>query len=403
LLVFPVSGSTITACNTGCDFVSAQEAIAHAENGDTVKLSGLFEESLTLNKSIIVEGKALLLPVGFKPGITVLADGVLIRNLNITGGYAGVEIINASNVRIENCTFYRNFFGVVLTKIHDVEIVSGIFEVDDIGIRVEKSRSISIESCSFKGRVGVQARQSSSLEVVSSNFENEDTGLLFEDSGGSRIAENDFSSNNAVFMLRSSDNAILNNTAKGNFSKLLMSSGNFFIGNKAGGILSENFYSSGNDYVFENLTLSGNNFILEPLEKKTVDGYIILSDALNITIVPDIYTEEGYVSFESEIPADVRLDISTLGIYRIDDGIEKLSEAYLDGGKIKTNFTTKQSGIYLLAGEKEKLKKPPVHETPRETTPSTQTPSAKWIPGFEVLYVLIALLVVLILGRLRGV
>ncbi|MEM2990306.1 MAG: hypothetical protein QXQ02_03895, partial [Halobacteria archaeon] len=121
---------------------------------------------------------------------------------------------------------------------------------------------------------------------------------------------------------------------------------------------------------FSKLNLTGLNFEFSLTKPILPENYFALSDAINVTITPDILTEASYIYMESNLTQEEvkelssKVDPSTIAFYKIDSGAPvKISESF-----INANFTSKQSGIYILAGGK-----------------------AKRIPGFELFFALLTI------------
>ena len=402
VLSLPVSQADILVCKKGCDFSSIQAAIDAAEEGETIVAEGFFFENLNISKPIILTGNPTLFPSGLKAGISISADNVEVSGFTIKGGITGIEVVNAEGVKIEKCNFDRNFYGVLLLQSSNCTVKGNNFEeINETAIRIEGSDSNTISSNHINdSTVAVHFLQSSWNNLTDSSFINVQAGVYLEESINNNIIGNEISAEEAIYMYQSGENRVSENIADGSFFiRLLFSSKNEIELNKANGIY-ENLKSQKNEFYFENIMLTGEEFHFSIVETKLPDGLIPLSEALNLTITPDLITETGYVEFNASVPLN-ELNVSTVGIYRVDEGMKKLSESYLDEetSMVKTNFTTDESGIYLLAGKKLPSPSPP---TPTPIRTPTETPKTPWIPGFEFLSVVVGILMVLILRRRMG-
>lgn len=385
-LLLSVTQAEVFVCEKDCEFTSIQSAIDSAKAGDTIVAEGPFFENLNITKSVVLTGNATLYPSGAEAGVRVSADNVKISGLNIKGGIVGMEVINARGVKIEDSSFSRNFYGIQLSGSRFCTIKGNNFQdISESAIRLERSDSNTLSFNHIdSSTVAVHLSQSSGNNLTDSSFMNVRAGVFVENSLRNNIVRNKISaSDTAIFIYRSGGNRISDNSANGDiFLHLLFSSKNVVEFNEADGIIA-NFDSQRNDYVMENLKLTGEEFQFGFTQSTLPNDFIPLSPVLNVTIMPDVYTEKGFATFESEIPAD-GLDVSTVGIYRLDKG-EKVSDATFEGEMLRTNFTTRQSGIYILAGKKiEKPAVAPETETPVAVSTSTPTPPPeKWIPGFQ--------------------
>ncbi|NPV62872.1 MAG: hypothetical protein HPY61_09635 [Methanotrichaceae archaeon] len=121
-----VSGTTIEVGPGQADYTSIQAAIIDAGEGDVIQVhSGTYVENLYIDKSLTLmgmdDGKDL--PVidagGIGSVVSLNADGITIRGLNITGsghcgcGNAGISIQSSNDTIIGNI-IYKNKYGIYI-------------------------------------------------------------------------------------------------------------------------------------------------------------------------------------------------------------------------------------------------------------------------------------------------
>jgi parallel beta-helix repeat protein len=113
------------------NYTKIQDAINDSSDGDTVFVyddSSPYNEQITVNKSITVQGENKSTTIINDGGFTISANYVTITGFLIQYGRYGVFSDDFSNNIIENCVFYGNTYGVYLEY---------------------KSNNNSIRNCSF--------------------------------------------------------------------------------------------------------------------------------------------------------------------------------------------------------------------------------------------------------------
>ncbi|RLI77546.1 hypothetical protein DRP05_09835 [Archaeoglobales archaeon] len=399
VLLLPVTHAEVTVCEKRCDFSSIQDAIDFANEGDTIVAEGFFFENLNITKHIILTGNATLYPSGSKAGISISADNVEVNGMSIKGGITGIEVVNSEGVKIENCNFNRNFYGVLLLGSSKCTIKGNNFEnINESAIKLEGSDSNTISSNHIDGsKVAVHLFQSSENNLTDSSFVNVEAGVYLEGSLDNSITGNEISAiDTAIFMCHSGGNKVSENSADGDvFVHLLFSSKNTIEQNEAEGIYA-NFNSYKNDFTIKNLKLTGEEFQFSLTESILPEEFIPLSNVINVTVIPDLITETGYVELnigKEEIDKlSNEINISTLAFYRLNKSdMERVSDYYNASSMLR--FTSNKSGMYVLAVEKVYPKKP--------TTLSTPAPFPIKIPGFQVFYAFLAVTMAFLILKRR--
>jgi Periplasmic copper-binding protein (NosD) len=113
------------------NYSKIQDAVDNASSGDTVFVyddSSPYNETITVNKSITVQGENIYTTIINKSGFLIGSDNVIITGFTVQNGIYGVRFEHVSNNIIENCVFYHNSIGMLL---------------------LYKSNNNSIRNCSF--------------------------------------------------------------------------------------------------------------------------------------------------------------------------------------------------------------------------------------------------------------
>ena len=211
------------------DYSTIQEAINNAVDGDKVFVkSGIYTESLIINKKIILEGENKFTTIVKGEGTTALLikhDNVKvngftfkrtstmrwyygihlldIENCNIfdnivTNTFNGIWIVNSHQNNIENNIVYKNWHGIVLKEsnlniIQNNQVISNV----EKGIRLANSQenSITMNYLRSNGYSGISLERTSSSP---GNSDNEIEGNLVEKNGNFGIKIEYGSSNNIV-------------------------------------------------------------------------------------------------------------------------------------------------------------------------------------------------------------
>lgn len=302
----PVTLTVNNSTGQAADFTSIQAAIDNAFPGDTVLISpGIYEENvdvyvtnLTLTSEPGSSGDTIVRAASALDDVFyVIADGVTIRGLNITGPVdspnAGIrlngvkhcniennqistysDILNASidnlNTSSENSSLILNNsssetgFGILLdsssTNILDNNTVSG----DGTLILLRSSTENKLNNNSVSGsNYGILVDSSSNNTLNGNNLSNNEVGAYLKTSSGN-ILNNSTVSNNTVsgiYLWDSVGNTLSNSTAsRNNSSIVLQNSSSNLIDNNT--VSSSNYgfwlYSSSNDNKLDGNTALNN-------------------------------------------------------------------------------------------------------------------------------------------------
>lgn len=194
-----------------------KKAFEKAKNGDTVFIKkGVYREgSITLNKALTIIGENYPEIDGQNKyeNLLVQHDNVVIKNVLFSNSgsssfkdIASLKIKDSKNIRIENCKFKNNFFGIHTTNSTHVSYINNQFNSGKIkgkpsanGIHIWKSKFMTIEGNIIQGH-----RDAIYLEFVESStitknqsIENKRYGLHFMFSHDNIFKNNIFKKNEA--------------------------------------------------------------------------------------------------------------------------------------------------------------------------------------------------------------
>ncbi len=134
-------------------YATLSEAIAAAQNGETIELLDNITEDVTINKAVTIDGKEFT----YTGKMTAKAD-VTVKNLNFDGnGYNGYafETRGANYVTIEDCTaadygygFVQLASGTALTTVKNVTVTNVNY-----GVKVDYSNAVVLENVNITAAV----------------------------------------------------------------------------------------------------------------------------------------------------------------------------------------------------------------------------------------------------------
>lgn len=126
--------NTITVCSS-CETKTIKEAIAKAEEGDTILVKpGIYKESnIKVDKGLTIIGEGLPTIDGQDNGeiVTIGADNVTLDGFKIinvgssyTTDYASVRVVTSKNFIIQNLVLEKLFFGIYIQRSHHGKILN---------------------------------------------------------------------------------------------------------------------------------------------------------------------------------------------------------------------------------------------------------------------------------------
>jgi parallel beta-helix repeat protein len=203
--IHPVKAGTITVPD---DYATIQEAINHANDGDTVLVrNGTYFENVVVNKSLSLVGQDRALTFIDGGGIgnvtTIASNGVAMSGFTVrnSGGYpdGGVVIRYADSCSVYNNAIADNYYG--------------------IEVRFSSHVTLAQNDISLNDYSGAWIHQSSYNTLLRNNItENYSEGIVFSHSLNDAFVENLVTSNggNGVFAYYLSNCRLCNNTLFGN-------------------------------------------------------------------------------------------------------------------------------------------------------------------------------------------
>jgi nitrous oxidase accessory protein NosD len=171
----------------------------HAADSDIVFVfSGLYEESVLLDKSIFLEGETQNSTIidGQNNGstITITHDQASINSFTVrnSGGYqgdAGITVV-ADFITITKCTVYRSHTGILLQDVGNVVIDSCEFHTNGYGIRSLSSSFVTLDRCTFyHNGIGAYFSGTNVITIEHTYADTNGIGFFCERSTDIRISE----------------------------------------------------------------------------------------------------------------------------------------------------------------------------------------------------------------------
>ncbi|MDP9048873.1 MAG: nitrous oxide reductase family maturation protein NosD [Bacteroidota bacterium] len=196
ILLFILFGAFLCSRSANCFAVvinvhaavnSIHRAINNAHKGDTLLIqNGLYKEhDITIQKKLVIIGQTFpkIDAEGKYQVFIIRSDSVVIKGLQIQNigtasmsDMAGIKIINAKNVTIENNRLFNNTFGVYLQNSARCKVINNTIH------------------CAIKDQVnggnGIHAWKSDHLLIKGNSISGQRDGIYFEFVTDSRIAGN---------------------------------------------------------------------------------------------------------------------------------------------------------------------------------------------------------------------
>ena len=141
----------LTVCQSGCDYSTIQDAIDVAEPGSTVLvLSGIYKESVEIDKQLTLLGvdtgdrKPILDGDGNDNAISLKADGIILKGLEITNSAVGIKVTSSNNIIENNDVRDNEWRGIYLRSSNGNVIENNLISENDYGIRLDESSGNTI-------------------------------------------------------------------------------------------------------------------------------------------------------------------------------------------------------------------------------------------------------------------
>jgi parallel beta-helix repeat protein len=299
-----------------------QGAVDAASPGDTLILpEGFYEGPIIVDKPLTIIGageKTSLFVYDEMSIMTIKSDSVSVNQVQFLFCNTAILVEETSSVSVENCFFVENAVGVDIRGGAD-HVIKGSHFINNVacGAILQGVQESSIEGNYFNfsqpddqpdiqsllgnspglSRIGLKLLGSSNLTVTGNTFHNIDRCMYMGNSLDCVIADNSFHNSTVGLSMRDSTYNILEDNKGYETEELLflwLSSYNNITGNaNQGGALSRDVDSS-NLYLLRGVNVTGRNFILEASEPSLDPIFEPLSDALNVTLLPDPVTESAW-------------------------------------------------------------------------------------------------------------
>jgi parallel beta-helix repeat protein len=233
---------------SGKSFYTITEALLNANEGDTILVdSGIYNESLSIEKSVILKGAKMdntfiecdrIGDVIFiiadnvtitdftirysgndsypsvDAGIDIRSDNNLFKNINFTqNDNNGIYLYEAHNNKIENCTFRSNIkFGIYNVNGNENYIANNIFNNNNEGISLNNvyNNTISSNTLTSNKEKGIYLFDSDYNMIINNVLTKNNYGIHVKGAVNNTIKENLFISNGrGVYLCCGGQNNIL--------------------------------------------------------------------------------------------------------------------------------------------------------------------------------------------------
>ena len=342
----------------GADYTTIQEAIDHANTGDTIYVwAGTYDEEIIINKTLTIIGNGTsnttIKGTGTNDVVTITEDWVNMSGFTVTSSInwdtMGVVVKEAKYCSITNNNCSNNDIGILLYSSNYTRIINN--------------------TCNNNLYAGIQVGYSypsttSNFSIIANNTCNNNNfnGIYLFYSDLNLIKNNNCSSNEQnIYIYASHNNTIINNTCSGNNNrfdiKISSSDYNIICNNTSSGIIIFNSLSNTikNNTLFssgllisEGIVRTVNYWASHDVEdntlnsrpiyfKKNVDGGIIPADAGQIILVNCSNMTISDQHFEEDI----------IGIYLVNSKNMIISDNICD--------SPNSTGIYLYLSDENKI------------------------------------------------
>jgi len=212
---------TFNVCASGCDYISIQDAIDAAIDGDAILVySGTYSENVDVNKSLTLRGVDTDGGLPVVDAITLSADGCTLEGFVATNpDYNGIRVNSDGNKITGNTANGNNCCGIVLSLFSNNNMVTGNTANGNNGDGIYISgydNAITGNTASGNNEDGIFL-WSSSDSTISDNTasNNEGSGISLNESSNNAIKDNTATGNNydGIYLDSSNDNTISDNTA----------------------------------------------------------------------------------------------------------------------------------------------------------------------------------------------
>lgn len=214
------------------DFTSIQAAIDNAFPGDTILIfPGVYEENvdvyvtnLTLTSESANRGNTIVKAASSRDDIFyIIADGVTIRGLNITGPVdspnSGIRLNGVKYCNIENNQLCNNYSDTILNAFSGdgSSPLNNSGSDAGFGIRLDSSSRNILGNNTVSGNgTSILLRNSTENTLVNNSVSGSDYGIWVDSSGNNTLDGNNLSNNKVGAYLKISSGNVLNNNMVSN-------------------------------------------------------------------------------------------------------------------------------------------------------------------------------------------
>lgn len=183
LCSLPSEAGTISVT---CPGQSLQAAVDAAQPGDIISLTGTCNENILVRNEKqritiqqAVPGATVHGPDTTQPAINVRGKGILIRQLNISGGRSGVHVNRGSNATIDANDIDSDKYGILVDQESFAVITNNAIAGNFLAIHVDESSTVRIG-------YSLETDTSASPNNITGNF----NGIMISGNSNAKIAGN---------------------------------------------------------------------------------------------------------------------------------------------------------------------------------------------------------------------
>jgi len=214
-LASKIEGKTIIVDVSGNgDFSDLQEAINFASEGDKIIIISGEYGSITINKSISIEGKSII--VG---SILIEANNVSISGLIIKDCYYAIKIKGDYNI-VRNCSIFNNSHGIAIQGDNNQVLFNKIFRNGYEGIDLEYANYNKIKGNEiYRNAWGIYMEKSHNNMVSQNSIRRNGEGIVIQGGKNNVVKMNNITYNQNKGMhlcCHSEENLIFQNNFIGN-------------------------------------------------------------------------------------------------------------------------------------------------------------------------------------------
>jgi nitrous oxidase accessory protein len=283
------------------DFVSIQEAIDNAIDGDTILVKeGTYHENVVLNKSLslvgenvdttIIDGNP---PEGYRIPIKVQCDNVSVSGFKLLYGYAGITVGEVKFCSISGNRIAGNQHGILLVGTSFSNVTENYFEQIRLSSAIQLSYSNYnlvagnyIDNCTE----GIQIWQYSTNNTVTENTitDCDDVAIRLQYADNNTIARNDVSKSGlGTSIYVANNNTITKNNYVNNIEQFPSGEWEWYAKtfgyNGSQNIINQNYYSDYNGTDTNGDGIGDTSYLIND---ENQDDYPLM-DPIELSVIPE--------------------------------------------------------------------------------------------------------------------